>query len=289
MNEDILSLLEYKMPTFSKGQKRIAALICESYDKTAFMTASCLGKQAGVSESTVVRFAMELGYDGYPQMQKAMQDMVLNRLTSVQRMGVTLDRMGSQDVVSTVLQSDMDKLRQTSETVDRQAFHNSVQSLLNAKDIYIVGVRSASSLAGFFGYYLQYMFDRVHIITSGNSGELLEQLINISSTDAVVAFSFPRYSSSTVEGVTYARSVGATVIGITNSMVSPLVASCDHVLIAKSDMVSVVDSLVAPFSLVNALIVALAAAKEEVLRNKFEKLEQIWQSHHIYENKGDGL
>ena len=270
MNEDILSLLEYKMPTFSKGQKRIAALICESYDKTAFMTASTLGKQAGVSESTVVRFAMELGYDGYPQMQKAMQEMVLNRLTSVQRMGVTLDRMGSQDIVSTVLQGDVEKLRQTAETVDRQAFHNAVQCLLNAKDIYVIGVRSASSLAGFFGYYLQYMFDRVHIITSSNSGDVLEQLINADASDAVVAFSFPRYSSSTVEAVTYCRNVGATVIGITNSMVSPLAALCDYVLIAKSDMVSVVDSLVAPFSLVNALIVALAAAKEEVLRKNLK-------------------
>ncbi len=287
MNEDILSILEYKMPTFSKGQKRIAALICESYDKTAFMTASSLGKQAGVSESTVVRFAMELGYEGYPQMQKAMQEMVLNRLTSVQRMGVTQDRMGSQDVVSTVLQSDADKLRQTAETVDRAAFQKTVDSLLRAKNIYIVGVRSAAALANFFGYYLQYMFDRVHIITNSNSSEIVEQLINVQAGDAVVAFSFPRYSNSTVEAVKYCRSTGATVIGITNSMVSPLAEPCDCVLIAKSDMVSVVDSLVAPLSLVNALVVALAASKEEALRAKLEKLEAVWQSHHVYEKNGE--
>lgn len=287
MNEDILSLLEYKMPTFSKGQKRIAALICESYDKAAFMTASCLGKQAGVSESTVVRFAMELGYDGYPQMQKAMQEMVLNRLTSVQRMGVTTDRIGSQDVVTTVLHTDAEKLRQTGETVDRAAFQASVQDILNADHIYILGVRSASALASFFGYYLRYMFSRVHIITDSSSGEMLEQLINVSAGDVVVAFSFPRYSSSTVQGVAYCRNAGAKVIGITNSMVSPLAEYCDRVLVAKSDMVSIVDSLVAPLSLVNALIVALAAGKEDVLRTNFDKLENIWQTHHIYEKKDD--
>lgn len=289
MNEDILSVIEYKMPTFSKGQKRIAALICESYDKAAFMTASCLGKQANVSESTVVRFAMELGYEGYPQMQKAMQEMVLNRLTSVQRMGVTTDRIGSQDVVSTVLHTDAEKLRQTGETVDRVVFHKAVQDILNARNIYVLGVRSASALASFFGYYLQYMFDRVHLITGGSAGEVLEQLINVKAGDVVIAFSFPRYSSSTVEGVAFCRGVGATVIGITNSMVSPLAEYCDRVLVAKSDMVSIVDSLVAPLSLINALIVALSAGREEVLRKNFDKLEAIWQTHHIYEKKDEYL
>ena len=289
MNEDILSIIEYKMPSFSKGQKRIAALICESYDKTAFMTASCLGKQAGVSESTVVRFAMELGYDGYPQMQKAMQEIVLNRLTAVQRMGVTTDRIGSQDVVSTVLHGDAEKLRQSGETVDRAVFHRAVQDILMAKNIYIIGARSASALASFLGYYLQYMFDRVHIITNSTAGEVMEQLINLTAEDAVIAFSFPRYSSSTVQGVAYCRSVGATVIGITNSIVSPLAEHCDHVLTAKSDMVSIVDSLVAPLSLVNALIVALASGRETVLRDTFEKLESIWQTYHIYEKKDDTL
>ena len=285
MNEDILSILEYKMPTFSKGQKRIAGLIREQYDKTAFMTASKLGKMANVSESTVVRFAMELGYEGYPQMQKAMQEMVLNRLTSIQRMGLTSDRIGSQDVVSTVLHSDAEKLRQTSETVDRQVFQKAVQEILNAKNIYVIGVRSAAALAGFFGYYLQYMFEHVHIITESSAGELLERLINVRSTDVVIAFSFPRYSSSTVQGVAYCRNAGATVIGITNSMVSPMSDYCDRILVAKSDMVSIVDSLTAPLSLVNALIVALAAGRETVLRETFDKLEYIWQEHRIYEKR----
>ena len=289
MNEDILSILEYKMPTFSKGQKRIATLICESYDKAAFMTASCLGKEAGVSESTVVRFAMELGYEGYPQMQKAMQEMVLNRLTAVQRMGVTMDRIGTQDVVSTVLHADIEKLRQTCDTVERDAFQGAVRALLNAENIYILGVRSASALASFFGYYMKFLFQRVHIITNSNSGEVLEQLINVRKGDAVVAFSFPRYSNSTVQGVAYCRSAGATVIGITNSMLSPLAEYCDYVLVAKSDMVSLVDSLTAPLSLVNALIAALISAREDVLRSTFDKLENIWQQHHIYEKKDDAL
>ena len=289
MNEDILSILEYKMPTFSKGQKRLAVLIRESYDKAAFMTASCMGKNAGVSESTVVRFAMELGYEGYPQMQKAMQEMVLNRLTSVQRMGFANDRIGHQDVVSSVLQSDAEKIRQTGDTVDRDSFQKSVKTILCAKNIYILGVRSASALANFLGYYLNYMFDQVHTITSSSSGEVIEQLINIQAGDVVIAFSFPRYSTATLEGVAHCRSVGAAVIGITNSLVSPLAEYCDIVLVAKSDMVSVVDSLVAPLSLINALIVSLASAKEEVLRSKFERLESIWQSHHIYEKRDDSL
>lgn len=289
MKEDILSIIEYKMPTFSKGQKRIAALICESYDTVAFMTAGKLGKQAGVSESTVVRFAMELGYEGYPQMQKAMQDMVLNRLTSVQRMGVNTNVFATQDVVSTVLRGDMEKLRKTSETINRDDFQQVVQDILKAKNIYVIGVRSASALASFFGYYLRYMFDKVHIITNSSTGEVLEQLIHIRTGDVVVAFSFPRYSSTTVQAVSYCRNAGATVVGITNSMLSPLASQCDRVLFAKSDMVSLVDSLVAPLSVVNALIVALASGREETLRGNFDKLESIWQEHHVYEKKDDEL
>lgn len=289
MNKDIFSVLEQKMPTFSKGQRRIAGLICQSYDKVAFLTASKLGQMAGVSESTVVRFAVELGYEGYPQMQKAMQEMVLNRLTTVQRIGVTNDLIGSQDIVHSVLHADAEKLRQTSETVDRQAFAGTVQDLLHAKNIYIIGVRSASALAGIFGYYLQYLFDKVHIITNSSAGEMMEQLIHIGAQDAVVAFSFPRYSSSTVQGIGFCRDMGATVIGITNSMESPLVPYCDRVLVAKSDMVSIVDSLTAPLSLVNALIVALAAGREESIRSNFERLESIWQQYHIYEKKDENL
>ena len=289
MQEDILMILQTKAPTFSKGQRAIARFITEAYDKAAFMTASKLGKTVGVSESTVVRFAVELGYEGYPQMQKAMQEMVLNRLTSVQRIGVANDRIGDQDVVSMVLQSDMEKLRETAETVDRTAFRQAVHAILGARHIYVLGVRSAAALANFFGYYLNYMFDNIHVITTSGAGEMFEKLVGVGPGDAVVAFSFPRYSTSTLKGAQYCRSVGAKVIGITNSMVSPLAESCDHVLIAKSDMVSLVDSLVAPLSVVNALIVALAAGREQNLSKTFDTLERVWETYNVYEKRNDKL
>ena len=287
MNKDILSVLEEKTPYFSKGQRKIAAYLTEYYDKAAFMTASRLGKAVGISESTVVRFAVELGYDGYPSMQKAMQEMVLNRLTSVQRIGVANDRMADQDVLATVLQADADKLRQTNETVDRDSFRAAVQAILGARRIYLLGVRSASVLVNFLGYYLNYMFDNVHIITASGTSEIFEKLVNVSQEDVVIAFSFPRYSASTVKGVQYCHSVGAKVIGLTNSNLSPLGQVSDYVLVAKSDMVSLVDSLVAPLSVVNALIVALAAGREQELEKTFNTLEKVWEEYHVYEKRTD--
>lgn len=285
MNEDILKLLETLNPTFSKGQRKIAAYITESYDKAAFMTASRLGKTVGVSESTVVRFAVELGYDGYPSMQKAMQEMVLNRLTSVQRIGVANDRIGDQDVLSTVLQADGEKLRQTNETVSREAFRDAVEAILKARRIYIIGVRSASVLANFLGYYLNYMFDNIHTVTASGESEMFEKLVNVNQEDVVIAFSFPRYSVSTIKGVQYCRSIGAKVVGITNSNLSPLGQCSDHVLVAKSDMVSLVDTLVAPLSVVNALIVALASGREQELSKTFDTLERVWEEYNVYEKQ----
>ena len=254
MRYDILSTLREKESTFSKGQKRIARYITEAYDKAAFMTANRLGKTVGVSESTVVRFAVDLGFDGYPSMQKAMQEMVLNRLTSVQRIEVANDRIGDQDVVSIVLRTDMEKIRQTEETVSREEFSAAVNAILKAKRVYILGVRSVEPLANFLGYYLNYMFNNVHVVSGFGAGEMFEKIVGVNSSDVVIAFSFPRYSSTTTKGAQYCRSAGATVIGITDSKLSPLGSSCDHVLVAKSDMVSLVDSLVAPLSIVNALI-----------------------------------
>lgn len=287
MNKDILSIMESQTSSFSKGQRRIASYIKEYYDKAAFMTASRLGKSVGVSESTVVRFAVELGYDGYPSMQKAMQEMVLNRLTSVQRIGVTNDRIGDQDILSMVLHSDAEKIRQTQDTVNRADFQIAVKKILNARKIYILGVRSAAVLANFLGYYLNYMFDNVHIVTTSGAGEMFEKLVNISSEDVVVAFSFPRYSTSTAAAAQYCRSVGASVIALTNSELSPLGQNSDHILVAKSDMVSLVDSLVAPLSVVNALIVALASARDVELANTFDTLERVWEEYNVYEKRVD--
>ena len=288
MSTDILSILKSKAPEFSKGQRMIARYIMESYDKAAFMTANRLGKTVGVSESTVVRFAVDLGFEGYPSMQKAMQEMVLNRLTSVQRIEVTNDRIGDQDVVSMVLQSDIEKLRQTSETVDRDAFRASVNAVLGAKRIFIIGVRSAAPLANFLGYYLNYMFNNVHIVTASGAGEMFERIVGIDEKDAVIAFSFPRYCATTVQAAEYCRSAGATVVAITDSEGSPLGRTADHVVCAKSDMVSLVDSLVAPLSIVNAFIVAIASKREKELHRTFEALEQIWQQHQVYEKQENG-
>ncbi len=285
MNHDFLRILQEKEPTFSKGQKRIARYITDSYDKAAFMTANRLGKTVGVSESTVVRFAVDLGFEGYPSMQKAMREMVLNRLTSVQRIEVANNRFGDQDVVTTVLHSDMEKLRQTSEMISREEFHATVNAILKAKRVYILGVRSVAPLANFLGYYLNYMFNNVHVISGSSVGEMFEKIVSVNADDVIIAFSFPRYSASTTKGARYCRSAGATVIGITDSKDSPLGQCSDHVLMAKSDMVSLVDSLVAPLSLVNALIVAIAARREKELSQTFANLERIWDEYDVYEKQ----
>ena len=287
MSIDFFEILEKNSGEFSKGQRRIAQYITECYDKAAFMTANKLGKTVGVSESTVVRFAVDLGFDGYPSMQKAMQEMVLNRLTSVQRIEVANDRIGNQDVVSTVLQSDMDKLRQTAETVDRNEFQAAVNAILDAKRVYIIGVRSVAPLANFLGYYLNYMFNNVRVVTASGTSEMFEQVVGVNREDVVIAFSFPRYSAATLKAAQYCRTTGANVIAITDNRESPLAKVSDHVICAKSDMVSLVDSLVAPLSVINALIVAIAAKREKELHRTFESLERIWDQYHVYEKRDD--
>ena len=287
MNNDILSVLQERATTFSKGQRAIARYITESYDKAAFMTASKLGRTVGVSESTVVRFAVELGYDGYPTMQKAMQEMVLNRLTSVQRIEVANDRIGDQDILSLVLQSDMEQLRKTVSSVDRKDFSAAVNAILDARRIYVLGVRSASALASFLGYYLNLMFEDVHTITASGTGQVLEKLISAGPDDVVIAFSYPRYSTSTVTGASFCHSKGAKIVAMTDSRTSPLGQTSDFVLQTKSDMASLVDSLVAPLSVGNALVVALAARREEKLAKTFSRLEEIWEKYQVYEKQDD--
>lgn len=283
MNSDILTNIQNNLSGFSKGQKLIARYIISAYDKAAFMTASRLGKTVGVSESTVVRFAVELGYEGYPSMQKALQAMILNRLTSVQRIEVTNDRIGDQDVVSMVLQGDIDKIRMTNETVDRVAFEAAVNAIVKAENIYILGVRSSASLATFLGFYFNYMFGNVRLVTNSGTGSMFEQIVRVNPRDVVIGISFPRYSSSTIKGIQYCHDVGATVIGLTDDKDSPVGKCSDHVLVAKSDMVSLVDSLVAPLSLINALVVATAQRREKELSRTLNNLERIWDEYEVYE------
>lgn len=283
MKRDILAVIQSQMETFSKGQKRIAAFILNSYDKAAFMTASKLGKTVDVSESTVVRFAAELGYDGYPAMQKALREMIRNKLTAVQRIEVASDRLDKHEVLPTVMHADAENIRLTLEGVDRGEFDHAVQAILSARKIYILGVRSAFSLASFLGFYFNMMFENVVVTHTNSSSELFEQILQIGEGDVLIGISFPRYSKRTVKAMNYAKDQGATVIAITDSETAPSAQIADHTLLAKSDMASFVDSLVAPLSLVNALIVAVSREKEEELAGTFGKLEQIWDEYEVYE------
>lgn len=283
MKQDILTVIQENMHTFSKGQKRIANFILDSYDKAAFMTASKLGKRVGVSESTVVRFAAELGYDGYPDMQRSLQKMIRNRLTTVQRIEVTNDRLGDQDLLSMVLQSDIEKIRLTLEELDRESFDRAVDAIIAAKRIYIIGVRSSASIATFLSFYFNLIFGNAVEVTANTASEVFERLLRVGEGDVVVGVSFPRYSSRTVQAMNFARDRGACTVAITDSEASPLAPICTYTLKARSDMASFVDSLVAPLSLVNALLVTVSRKKNEDLSKTFQTLEQIWEEYGVYE------
>ena len=285
MIEHLLTRIEMNMNTFSKGQKRIANYIEEHYDTAAFMTAAKLGKTVGVSESTVVRFANEIGYEGYPKLQKAMQEMIRDKLTSVQRIDVTTTRIGNNHVLDAIMNQDIDKIRRTLEETSREDFEKAVQSIVKARRIYIFGVRSTASLAQFLGYYFGLIFDNVRVITDTSKTHTYEQLFRIEKDDVMIGISFPRYSTMAVEAMSLARDRGANSIAITDSMVSPLVSAADEVLLARSDMASVVDSLVAPLSLINALIVATVLEKKEEVTDTFKELELIWNHQGVYDKK----
>ncbi len=283
MDTHLLAKIENNMGNFSKGQKLIAKYIEEHYDKAAFMTASKLGSTVGVSESTVVRFAAELGYSGYPKLQKAMQEMIRDRLTSVQRIEVTSSRIGNSDVLESVLNQDIEKIRRTLEETSKEDFYKAVDVISKAKNIYIYAVRSAAALASFLGYYYSLIFENVNIINTNGKSNIYESMFRINKDDVMIGISFPRYSTSTVDAVKFASNRGAKVIAITDSMASPVVKPADYVIIAKSDMASVVDSLVAPLSVINALIVATVLNKKDDVYVIFNDLENIWAEYEVYE------
>lgn len=280
----LLTRIDLCMHSFSKGQKRIAHYIEEHYDKAAFMTASKLGETVGVSESTVVRFATELGYEGYPKLQKAMQEMIRNKLTSVQRIEVTSTRIGNDNVLDSVLNQDIDKIRRTIEETSHEDFNRAVDEICNARRIYIFGVRSTAAIASFLAYYFELIFDNVRVVNTTSSASAYEHIFRISENDVMIGISFPRYSSMAVEAMNFARSRGAHAIAITDSMASPLVQSADSILIARSDMASIVDSLVAPLSLINALIVATVLKKKDEVSENFRQLEEVWNKNGVYTN-----
>lgn len=282
MKEDLLQRMEELLPTFSKSQKLIANYILSHYEKAAYMTALKLGNAVNVSESTVVRFAIELGFEGYPQLQRSLQSHIKNRLTTIQRMDVTRSRIGDLDPVQGVLDQDMDKIRRTMESVDREAFDNAVNTIVDARRIYIQGAMSSGILASFAHYYLRLIFDKVTLIGSVATSEIYQQMIHIGEGDVFIALSFPRYAKSTINACKFAHDCGAQIIAITDSENSPLTQYAHTTLCAYSDMVSFVDSLVAPMSLLNALIVAVSSRNRCRVEQTFRKLEMLWDSNDVY-------
>ncbi len=283
-NKDLIKLIQQSFPRLSKGQKLIAEFITTQYDKAAFMTASKLGERVGVSESTVVRFAIALGFEGYPELQRALQELIKTKLTTVQRIEMSSDYVNEDVVLRKVLKADIENIRSTLEEVDIQAYDNIVELLMGAKKIYIIGFRTSTVLADFFGFYLNLILENVRVVSQGIS-DIYEQLFNIGQGDLVIAISFPRYSRRTVEALGFVKSQGAKSIAITDGPLSPLLNYADFALFARSNMASFVDSLVAPLSLINALIIAVSLKEKDKLTDTFSRLEEIWGQYNIYSNK----
>ena len=285
MQGDLLRAIEEKMSTFSKGQRLIATYILEHYEKAAYLTASKMGKLVGVSESTVVRFAIELGYEGYPDFQHSLQEIIRNRLTSFQRIEVTNSLIGDGNVLDKVLLSDAEKLRRTMEEIDHRSFEEAVDRIVAANTIYIIGVRSSSALAGFLNYNFRMIFDHVKFVQTTSGSEMFEQIMRIREGDVMIAISFPRYSKRIINAVEYARSKNADVVALTDSKLSPIAAHANQLLFALSDMASFVDSLVAPLSIINAMVAAVARKKQDELTERLRALEEVWEQYDVYDTK----
>ena len=288
MNEnstnELLGRMEERRSQMSKGQKRLADYVSKNYDKAVFLTAAKLGEVVGVSESTVVRFATQLGYKGYPGFQKALEELVRNKLNSIQRMEVTYGRISQSEIIEAVLHSDIEKIKLTLEAIDQKAFDLAIDTLLNAKRVYVIGIRSCAPLASFLSFYLNLVCENVTAVNTNSSSEIFEQLIRINEEDVIVGISFPRYSMRTLKALEFASNRKAKVITLTDSVHSPmnLYSSCN--LIARSDMASIVDSLVAPLSVINALVVALCMKKQREVVTTLETLEKIWGEYQVYSN-----
>ncbi len=277
---DLIARINANFSSFSKGQKLLANYIVDNYDRAAFITASRMGRTVGVSESTVVRFAYALGYDGYPELQRSLQEMIRNRLTAVQRIQLTSD-MEQDEVLSTVLKADISNIRSTVESVDTAVFNTVIDDMLKARRVYLVGIKSAAPLAQFLGYYLNFILEDVNVVTSMQT-DVYESMLRIGQQDMCIGISFPRYSSRTVDALKFAKDRGASVAAITDSMFSPIAELADNVLIARSDMASFADSLVAPLSLINAIIVGAGLRRKTAVSECLSQLEGLWKSQNVY-------
>ena len=286
LNNNVLHTIRQQMPQFSKGQKRIAAYILEHYDKAAFMTASRLGQTVEVSESTVVRFAAQLGYEGYPEMQRDLRELIRGKLTSIQRIQVSNDQMQG-DLLTSVMQRDMDSLRTAIEQVDRGQFEQMVDKLLKAQHIYLLGMRSSSFLTGYLNFYFRLIFKNVTLVQNAVAGETFEQLVQVQPGDVLLAISFPRYSKVTMNTVKFAQDRGATIVAVTDNELSPVYQMADAALLAPSEMISFVDSMVAPLSLINALLIAVGRRMGTDVSRTFADLEDIWNRYGVFGKMDD--
>ena len=284
--QDLMRTIQLRFPRLSKGQKLIAEFILKHYDKAAFMTAAKLGVSVGVSESTVVRFANELGFTGYPKLQKALQELIKNKLTTVQRIELSNDYITEESALKGVLKSDMENIRATLEKINNKTFEEVISCIFRAKKIYIIGLRSSTALADFLGFYLNLILNNVKNVENGMS-DIFEQMISISEDDLVIGIGFPRYAGRTIEALSFAKSRNAKVVAITDSLLSPLATNADYTLIAQSNMASFVDSLVAPLSVINALIITVGLREKEKIQHIFTDLEDIWQEYNVYSYKED--
>jgi len=282
MTRDISERINEVYPRLSKGQRKIAATVLEEYDKAAYLTAARLGELVGVSESTVVRFAYMLGYDGYSEFQHGVQELVRTKLTPNQRIEITNQRIGGSDILECVMESDVSKIRYTLERLNRETFDKTVDAILSAKTVYVAGARSTEHLARLFSYNLALIFDNVRFITPTSSAEVFEQMFSIDKDDTLIAFSFPRYSSKILNAAKYARECEATVVGFTDAETSPLSQYASLLICAQSDMASYMDSLVAPLSIVNAIIVAITKKRGGAIVERFNRLEKIWDEYDVY-------
>lgn len=279
--DDLMRIIQSKYNKLSKGQKLIAEFILKQYDKAAFMTAAKLGASVGVSESTVVRFANEIGYEGYPELQKSLQDLVKVKLTTVQRLELTNSLVNSDNALKGVLKADMENIRATLEKINEKTFDEMINAIFEAKNIYIIGLRSSNTLAEFLAFYLNLFLDNVRSVHQGYS-DIFEQMIKLDEKDLVLAIGFPRYSQKTIEALDFAKSRNAKVGVITDSLLSPLASRADYSLIAQSNMASFVDSLVAPLSVINAVIVSVGMKRKDQVGEIFGTLEEIWKKHDIF-------
>ncbi|MCB2293569.1 MurR/RpiR family transcriptional regulator [Clostridium algoriphilum] len=282
--QDLMRCIQNKFHRLSKGQKRIAEYILKHYDKAAFLTADKLGNSVGVSESTVVRFASELGFSGYPKLQKSLQELIKNKLTTVQRIELSNDFMTQESALKGVLRADMENIRATLEKINHQTFEDVVNSLFKARKIYIIGLRGSSALAEFLAFYLNLILDNVKVVAYGVS-DIFEQMLNIDEQDMLIGIGFPRYATRTVEALAFARSKKANIVAITDSLLSPLATNANYTLIAQSNITSFVDSLVAPLSVINALIIAVGLREKEKISKTFSTLEDIWEEYNVYSLK----